>query len=409
MNICLINTDAFHIAMPARSEVMEVYGKYMPSFGHKMTWIVPSNGEKSIEVQGDLFKNVCIYTIPLIIGTSFISKTFNFAIYQYKKYIFLNNLCKKERYDIIQVRDDVFGALLALHIKRKYKIPFIFQYSFPKGLYKIRKRKNYSYFFGILESSITKYILRRADMIFPISKWMKEELARENIPKSRMMPLPMSANPEIFSQRNSEINVKEKYSLDGQIILYLGEMSKQRQLCTMIRAFSEARAHKNNIKLLMVGDGNGRKDLEELVLTLGMKDDVIFTGQVPFSEVPHYIASAYTCISFVPPLDIYKVSSPTKMFEYMSMGKPVLANEEIPEQKEVIVDSGGGILVKFNEKSLSDGIVEILNNPEKANRMGKKGREWIVKNRSYENMARKVEKIYLKLMDSGGVSPQTGT
>lgn len=67
------------------------------------------------------------------------------------------------------------------------------------------------------------------------------------------------------------------------------------------------------------------------------------------------------------------------MFEYMAMAKPVVANEEIPEHKEVFEESGGGISVPFGA-------------------MGRKGREWVVRNRTYEILARQVEERYLELL-----------
>jgi glycosyltransferase involved in cell wall biosynthesis len=229
---------------------------------------------------------------------------------------------------------------------------------------------------------------------------MEAELIKGGIPKSKMIPLPMGVNPELFSPYKDGSKIREIYCLHSvKIILYIGAMDKLRGLDLIIRAFSKVRTQKDNAKLLMVGEGDDRPNLEELVSKLEIQNDVIFTGQVPYFDVPDYIAAADVCLSPVPPLSIYKVSSPTKMFEYMAMGKPVVANEEIPEQREVIQKSGGGVLVRFDPESFANGILELLNNPARANGIGRKGNEWVVKNRSYENMAREVEKRYFELLE----------
>jgi glycosyltransferase involved in cell wall biosynthesis len=85
------------------------------------------------------------------------------------------------------------------------------------------------------------------------------------------------------------------------------------------------------------------------------------------------------------------------MFEYMAGSKPVVANEEIPEHKEVLSESGGGILTPFIPEAFADAIIELLESPEKANEMGRRGREWVSNNRSYEVLAQQVEVTYFSL------------
>lgn len=394
LNICLLLPTTFDPTFPARPAITEIWGKYLPSFGHKVTWITPSI-EKGREVQEEFFNEVKIYTIPRPLSSSLPLKIFNLISYLLREYRLLTNTLKEEKYDIIQVRNSIFEALLAVYIKRKHKIPFVFQYSFP--IYDTRHA--YKFTRSFLKYTLFRYILRKADLIFPISKWMEEELAKEGIPKSKMMPLPMGVNPELFAPNKDGTKIREKYNLnDAQVILYTGTMDKIRETDIIIRAFSKIRKYKDNVKLLMVGEGDDKPNLEELASKLGIQDDVIFTGQVSYFDIPYFIAAADVCLCPVPPLDIYKVSTPTKMFEYMVMKKPVVANREIPEQKEVIDESGGSILVKFEDESFAEAIIELLNNPEWAREMGKKGYEWVMKNRPYENMARGVEAKYYELL-----------
>jgi len=376
LRICVLLYEPFDPDMPARPAVTEIYGEYMPRFGHKVTWITPSGGKRKA-VQEKFFKGVKIYTIPRPLTSLLPLKIFNLTLYLIKEYRLLTAIFKREKYDIIQVRNDIFGALLALRIRKKYNIPFVFQYSFVKGTYKVKKPKErYLRYFGKFEECITRYILRKADLIFPISKWMETELIKEGIPTTKMMPLPLGVNTESFTPFVGAEKIQAKYSLiDSKVIIYLGTMQKIRQLDVLIHSLARLKRGRQNIKLLMVGDGDGRNDLEKLVCDLELENSVIFFGRVPYFEVPQFIAAADVAVSPIPPLDIYKVSSPSKMFEYMGIAKPVIANEEIPEHREVIEKSGGGIL-----------------------EMGRRGREWVVKNRSYEILAIQVEERYYQLL-----------
>jgi len=400
LSICVLLPDPFDPNMPSRPAVTEIYGEYLPSFGHEVTWITPSR-KKERKLQEHFFKEIKIYTIPYPKASLLPMKIFGLISHLIKKYRLLTTILRREKYDIIQVRNNIFDALLVLCLKKKHNISFVFQYSFPKEVYKVQAKKHHSYYFGRVESFITRYILHKADLIFPISQWMEKELIGKGIPKLKMMPLPMGVNPERFSLNIDGTKIREKYDLsDAKVILYTGTMDKLRKLSIIIYAFSKVREQRDNVKLLMVGDGNDKNNLKELSTKLGISADVIFTGQVSYFDVPYFIAAADICLCPVPPLDIYKVSSPTKMFEYMAMGKPVVANEEIPEQKKVIEESGGGVLVKFEAKSFAEGIMELLDNPSKAKKMERKGYKWVVKNRSYENLAREVVKKYFELLES---------
>ncbi len=82
----------------------------------------------------------------------------------------------------------------------------------------------------------------------------------------------------------------------------------------------------------------------------------------------------------------------------MATGKPVVANEEIPEHKDVLSESGGGVLVSWDEESFAEGIVKLLDDPKSATQMGQNGKTWVTRNRSFEVLARKIEEKYRELL-----------
>lgn len=81
----------------------------------------------------------------------------------------------------------------------------------------------------------------------------------------------------------------------------------------------------------------------------------------------------------------------------MAMEKPVLANREIPEQERILEESEAGVLVDFNQESFTQGMRYLLDNAPEARVMGKNGRQWVAGNRSYDDMAEDIEKLYYRL------------
>lgn len=95
----------------------------------------------------------------------------------------------------------------------------------------------------------------------------------------------------------------------------------------------------HNLKLVLVGDGNDLPSIKEYVEESRLNHKVITTGRVPYREVLKYIAMSDIGLSLVPPLSPCLIASPCKLFEYLSMSIPVIANNEIPEHKRVMEGS----------------------------------------------------------------------
>jgi len=391
--------------MPARPEIIEIYGNCFPRLGHKVTWIMPTKGNKK-GIQELPFGDVHIFTIPYHMTSFLPEKIFAKLVFLWKERRLACRIIQKEGCNIIQANNSIFEGLLAISLKRKYKIPFILRYSFPAAeasleRHKLRSSKApYLLIIARVKRFMWLLVMRHADLILPISKCMGEELTRSGIDREKILPITSAVNTYLFSPTTGGEQIRVKYNLGGsKTVIYQGIMDELRHLDVLFYALALVKQKRQNVKLLMVGDGDDRTNLEKLARNLGLGDQVVFTGRVPYFEVPQFIAAADVGLTPVPPLDIYKVSSPLKLFEYMGVAKPVVANEEIPEHKEVLEQSEGGILVPFTPEAFAHAIIELLNNPEKAVEIGRRGREWVAKNRRYEILARQVEEKYLQLLE----------
>jgi len=377
---------------------------HLRKMGHEVTWVIWSDDGQNVQPYS--IDAVRIHEIPwvrIFPGMSLLAKSLNIIPSIIRRTIIILKLLKSESYDLIFVRDFALDGLIAAYIKRRYKVPFVFALSNPLEQeweqFKIERQGAawLVYLITRFNKSITKYLLRRADLILPISKWVKEQLISDGLDASKIMPYPDGVDIEYFSMRDGT-RIRHEYNLGKmKIILYTGTLGKPRGLSVLIEAFALARRKIKNIKLLMLGTGSDEENLRRLCIQLGIEDDVIFVGQVPQSEVPDYIAAADIGVSPLQPNSFLQVCSPIKLFEYMALARPVIANREIFEQKEVIEESGAGILVTFAADAFADAIVELLEHPEESAEMGKKGRRWVIKNRSYGVLASQLESRFVSL------------
>ncbi len=377
---------------------------FLSEFGHKVTWIISSATGGARQFTLD---NISVHAIPYVryfgesnVFIKIISKVANALRRMYR----IPRLFKGGHHNLIFVRDDVFDGLVAACLRKRYDVPFVFELSNPLeqewAIYKAEaKRPKFLYHLAAWFNAFMQVrIMKKADIVLPTTEWFEDSLVKRGISRLKLMPYPNGVDVKSFIGKDGR-DIIEKYHLNGcSVLLYIGTMDKARSLSLLLEAFARVSRDREEVRLLMVGDGNDKDSLERQAIGLGISDGVIFTGHVPQSAVPSFIAAADIAVSPVPPLNFYQVSSPIKLFEYMAMAKPVVANEEIFEQKEVLAQSGGGIAVPFSAEAFAGAIIELLNNREKAVEMGQRGQEWVLKNRSYEVLARRLEERFLKLL-----------
>ncbi len=147
-----------------------------------------------------------------------------------------------------------------------------------------------------------------------------------------------------------------------KVLLHHGTLSPNRGLQDAIRAISLLRDEVPELVFLIVGDGEGRPELESLSRELGISERIIFTGKVPYIDIAKYIRSADVAILPFPNITWWAVSSPIKLMEYLAMGIPIIATDITAHS--VVAKQTGGILLATNSepKNLADTIREGLVN-----------------------------------------------
>ncbi|MFC1969669.1 glycosyltransferase family 4 protein [Chloroflexota bacterium] len=410
IRICILSSVAFRgqdMTVPLDKANWVAKMSRLADFGHQVTWIVGTPPEAQGQVQELFPDKVHLYITPQIRyfpGASLPSRMLNTVPNTIKKMRAVLRIFREEECNIILARQNPLDRMIAACVRRKCNVPFVL---WPPESLEMRgqRARIASKKASFLYSSLARFnkfvlvrLLRQANLVLVTSKAQKEVLTDWGIDGAKMMPLPSGVDVEAFSPRDGR-QMRKRYLLsDSKVVIYLGIMTKQRKLGMLIRAFSQVKSQVTDAKLLMVGEGPDRANLERLARELGIAEDILFTGRVPYGDVPDFVAAADVALVAVPPLSFYKTGSPLKLFEYMAMAKPVVATEEIPEHKEVLEQSGGGILAPTTPEAFASAMVKLLGSPEMAAEMGRNGRDWVVQNRSNEILARQLEKACLKLL-----------
>lgn len=136
-------------------------------------------------------------------------------------------------------------------------------------------------------------------------------------------------------------SIRQKYGIkdDDIVLFFMGFLYHFAGLKEV--ALELAKDKYENVKLLIVGDGDAYSDLQDIIKEHNLGDKVLLVGRKPYNEIPKYTAASDICI-----LPAYKDEIimqdivPIKLYEYMAMGKPVIATT-LPGIKKEFGDENG--------------------------------------------------------------------
>ncbi len=156
-----------------------------------------------------------------------------------------------------------------------------------------------------------------------------------------------------------------------------------------------------NTKVLLVGDGPRRSQMENKVSALALSDTIIFTGiRQDVREI-------------LPLFDLFVLPSlseglPVSILEAMAASKPVVATY-VGGVPEAVVDGVTGLLVPPRDPTaLAQAIVHLLGDPDLRQQMGQAGRERVLEHFSVERMVERTQNLYEQLLVAKSLGSEQG-
>jgi glycosyltransferase involved in cell wall biosynthesis len=232
---------------------------------------------------------------------------------------------------------------------------------------------------------------KHAQKIVAVTQGVKEGIKKlYNIPDEKIVVIENGANTELFKPIDSqkartELNIDESYNYVG----FSGSFAPWHGLENLVKSAPLIIKEVGNTKFLLVGAGRLLEHIIQRVNDLNLTDNFIFINKVPYEEVPKYVNAFDVCVI----LKKKNISgSPLKLWEYMACGKPVIATNT--QDFKALEEYNAGTLVDPEKpEEVADAIIALLKNKKLREEMGKNGRKYVVENRSWESVARRVEEV----------------
>jgi glycosyltransferase involved in cell wall biosynthesis len=230
-----------------------------------------------------------------------------------------------------------------------------------------------------MSESLESFLYARANHIVVNSPAYGNYLMERGIRSDKVTLVPNGVDPQMFKPNGKGKKIRNKLGLHGKyVVTYAGALGMANDIPTLIKA-AERLKHEKNVNFLLVGDGKDRNKLESMTETLKL-ENITFTGAVPKTQMPEYLAASNACVAILKNIPMFKTTYPNKVFDYMAAGRPtILVIDGVI--RDVIEDAKGGIFVPPGDDSaLAAAIRKLARDPEQANNMGRNAREYVIKN-----------------------------
>ncbi|MBN2604789.1 MAG: glycosyltransferase family 4 protein [Bacilli bacterium] len=297
--------------------------------------------------------------------------------------------------DLVHCHTEFTMGRLGRRAAKKFHIPVVHTYHTMYEDYVHFVTKMFALPLRFLAKKYSKWFANSADeVIFPTIK-VKNTFDRYGFDKSSHI-IPTGIYLEKFRRINYKNNdllvLSQKLGIeqDDFVLLYLGRMSREKSIDSLICKFAKISEKNKKVKLLLVGGGPDQEYFEEKVNELGMNDSVIFTGMVFPTEVGSYYQIADLFVNF----SVTETQGLTYI-EALASGLPLLVKYD--DNLEGVIENGGNGFSFKDEANFVTLFNKIYSNKVLFNEITNNASRGIEKF-SAESYAINVLKIYNQLL-----------
>ncbi len=171
---------------------------------------------------------------------------------------------------------------------------------------------------------LERFFYRRCALIVGITEGFRHYLIRLGMDPARVAVVPNGVGREMFGAATAGRKFSKSHDLDGKFVVgYAGNIGLAQGLATLLDAADALRA--SAVKFLLVGEGTDKARLRKLARIRGL-GNVEFLEGVPRERVAPILASCDALLLILRRDPLFEITIPSKLYEYMAAGKPILCS-----------------------------------------------------------------------------------
>jgi len=295
---------------------------------------------------------------------------------------------------IVASSPTLFAVVSALAISRRVGAPFVFEVRdlWPAIFVDLGVIRN-RLLIGLLER-LELFLYRRAAAVVTVTRAFADDIARRGIERGKLHVIPNGVDLEAFRPGPREEALRAGLgAADGLLVLYCGAHGISHAL-TRILELADKFRDDPRIRFLFVGEGAEKEALVRRARELALAH-VEFRDAVAREQVPALYRAADVCLVPLRAVPLLRAFIPSKMFEILACGRPVLASLE-GEAAAILQESGAAIVVPPEDvEALAAGLRRLAGDASLRAALGARGRPFVAERFDRRQLASR----YLEILE----------
>ncbi|MCR4414327.1 MAG: glycosyltransferase family 4 protein, partial [Thermoguttaceae bacterium] len=235
-----------------------------------------------------------------------------------------------------------------------------------------------------------------ADHIVAVGQGYRDKIVEKADVADRISVITNGVDLRFFVPGEPDPRFLHMWDLEDKFVCsYVGTIGMAHGLEVVLGAARLLKAKgRDDIRFCLVGDGAMRQRLEDQARRDGLERLVIFTGRQPKEEIPPILASSGACLIHLKQCELFGTVLPSKIFETMAMGRPIILGVN-GEARQIVLEAGSGVLMEPDSaESLVEAVERLADDPGQAAQAGLRARQYVAEKYNRDCLAEQ----YLELL-----------
>ena len=313
-------------------------------------------------------------------------------------------IARKERPDVIHTHSSYGNAYAGLPAARRLNVPLVYEVRTLWGESAVVED-------GLKPNSWKHRLvwrfelgaMQRADLVIPISAGIRDELVLRGVSRDKLEVVPNGVDSAQFEPMARDESLAARSGLSGRFVVgFIGSVLKLEGLATLLEAHRICRLQRNDIALVIVGDGPERAKLEADARRMGLAD-VVFAGKVPHDEVRRWYSVMDVMVYPRVRAVVSERVTPLKPLEAMALGK-VCVGSDVGGLLELIRHDDTGVIFRSEDAGdLAAALLGLSTDPARAERLRQAASVFVKQEREWSTIIRRYVDLYPRLIEKSRV------